>query len=418
VEAVAHRLAETYLIDTEPAPVGEPVRYRFHELVRPFARERLLTEESGAERREALERLLGALLFLALAAHRREYSGDNMLPSGEVGVWPLPDEYADRLLAEPLAWFERERSVLVGGVLQAAASGLSAQAWNLALCAVTLFESHSYFADWRQTHESALRAAVAAGDRRGEAAMRYSLGSLELFEQLNEAAAAHLEAAREIFTELGDRHGAGHALRNIAVIDRRDGRLDEAIERGGRALRMLREAGDRVGEAHTLHNLAHARLDQGSDEVARGLLDSAAQICAEVGNRRVYAQVQRQLGELNLRRGELESAAECFRRVLEIVLETDDKVGQCYALIGLANVDIRRGRPEQALRILREVAQTTAAIGNPLLDDRVGLALAQAEGRSAGVGAPEDQVAGAGRADARDGRDGRDSAVTRESRAT
>jgi tetratricopeptide (TPR) repeat protein len=202
------------------------------------------------------------------------------------------------------------------------------------------------------------------------------------------------------------------------VIDRRDGRLDEAIERGGRALRMLREAGDRVGEAHTLHNLAHARLDQGSDEVARGLLDSAAQICAEVGNRRVYAQVQRQLGELNLRRGELESAAECFRRVLEIVLETDDKVGQCYALIGLANVDIRRGRPEQALRILREVAQTTAAIGNPLLDDRVGLALAQAEGRSAGVGAPEDQVAGAGRADARDGRDGRDSAVTRESRAT
>ncbi|MBS2532130.1 tetratricopeptide repeat protein [Catenulispora sp. NF23] len=391
-EDIMEELAEAYLIDIEEGPPGEPVRYRFHDMMRPFAREELLGEEPAAERREVLERLVKAFLFLAIQAHRREYSGEYLLPSSEVEVWPLPEDYTDRLLGDPLAWFERERLAIVANIAQAAASGMSEHTWNMALCAVTLFESRSYFSEWYQTHDIALQAAVKAADRRGEAAMRYSLGSLDMFELRNDTAQAQLEAAARIFTELGDRHGAGLALRNIAVIDRRAGRLDEAIERGQSALEMLREVGDRVAEAHTLHNLAQVWLDYGRDDTAGDLLDRAAQICEEVGNRRVYAQVQRQLGDLRLRVGRVEEAAESFSVVLEIVQDADDKVGEGYALIGLAYVDLRRERPEAAIKVLREAALTTGAVGNPLLENRIELALAEAELLAGDLAAAEEHA--------------------------
>jgi DNA-binding SARP family transcriptional activator len=50
-------LTEAYLIDTEAGPTVNLTRYRFHDLVRPFARERLAAEESAENRHMALERL-------------------------------------------------------------------------------------------------------------------------------------------------------------------------------------------------------------------------------------------------------------------------------------------------------------------------------------------------------------------------
>ena len=55
---------------------GVHSHYRFHDLIRVFARERLAAEEPAAEREAALERALGALLYLAEQAHRRQYGGD------------------------------------------------------------------------------------------------------------------------------------------------------------------------------------------------------------------------------------------------------------------------------------------------------------------------------------------------------
>jgi DNA-binding SARP family transcriptional activator/tetratricopeptide (TPR) repeat protein len=369
-------LTEAYLIDTEPGGTAGQARYRFHDIMRPFARERL-AEESADQRRMALERWFGTLLELASEAHRREYAGDFLQRPSGASRWPLPQSLVERLLDRPLAWLDLERASLVASVRQAAASGMSEHAWDLALNAVTLFEAHGYFNDWRETHETALRAARRSGDDWGEAAMRYSLGSLHMFEQRTKESALEFEQAYAAYQRLGDRHGAALVLRNMAFLDHMNGDLESALSRWEEALASFRSVGDRVAEAHVLQHLAQLRLDYGEQDEAYGLLARAATICDEVGNRRVGAQVQHRLGELLLRRGELERAAAAYRRVLEAVREARDRVGECYALLGLSTVDLRRGELDEAAQMLATADELAAEAGERMVASRIALTLAE-----------------------------------------
>jgi DNA-binding SARP family transcriptional activator/tetratricopeptide (TPR) repeat protein len=380
-------LAESYLINAEQGPAAGPVRYRFHDIMRPFARERLLCDESPQERHAALERLLGALLYLTDEAHRREYSGDYLMSPSGASRWRLPERFTGQLLSDPLTWYERERLSIIMGVRQAAASGLVEHSWDLAQRAVTLFETCSYFRDWRDTHEVALEAACRAGDRRGEATMRYSLGSLYMFEQRNGLAAEQFAEAGQIYADLGDEYGAALVMRNAAVLERRSGQLEQALTHSQAALEVFRASGDYVGQAHVLHNLAQVWLDYGADDTASDLLDQAAGICQQIGNRRVYAQVQRQIGDLRLRRGDLDQATEAYRTVLSIVRESHDRVGECYALVGMGRVDIRRGRPDSAEQVLVGALEVAGEIGDLVVESMVALALAEAQLAAGRLGA-------------------------------
>jgi len=378
-EDLLEELTEAYLIDTEPGPADEPVRYRFHDITRPFARERLLADESPAERHDALEHLVGALLFLAAEAHRREYAGDYPAPAGDASRWPLPPALTDRLLGNPLDWYERERTAILAAVRQAAAGGLVEHSWDLALCAATLFEARSYFTDWHETHETALKAVCKAGHRKGEAAVRYSLGSAHMFEQQNDEAMRHFKLAAALYEQLGDRHGAALVLGNTALIDRRNGDLERALAGWTGALGTFREVGDRVAEAHVLDNLAQIRLDYGAEDEAFDLLSRAARICEETGNRRVGAQVHQRLGDLYLQRGDLDRAAATYSRVLDMVGESGDRVGECYALIGLGVVDLRRGRLDSATPTLTSALDLAIVVGDRMVESRAALALAEAK---------------------------------------
>lgn len=64
-------LAEAYLLEVEVDAVTGTARYRLPGLVRAFARERLAAEETAGAHRSALERYLGALLYLLDEARRR-----------------------------------------------------------------------------------------------------------------------------------------------------------------------------------------------------------------------------------------------------------------------------------------------------------------------------------------------------------
>lgn len=369
-------LTEAYLVDTEPGATPGHVRYRFHDIMRPFARERL-AEESAQERRESLERWFGALLELASQAHRREYAGDYLQRPSGASRWQLPQTLVDRLLEHPLAWLDLERASLVAAVRQAAAGGMAEHAWDLALNAVTLFEAHGYFSDWRETHELALKAARRAGDDWGEAAMRYSLGSLHMFEQRTKESALEFEQAYAAYQRLADRHGAALVLRNMAFLDHMNGDLGSALSRWQEALASFRVVGDRVAEAHVLQHIAQVRLDYGEQDEAYRLLARAATICDEVGNRRVGAQVQHRLGELLLSRGEMAGAAQAYRRVLEAVRQAGDPVGESYALLGLGTVHLRCDEYEDAIQVLAEAEELAVQAGERMVAGRIALTLAQ-----------------------------------------
>ncbi len=376
-EDLVEELTEAYLIDAELDCATGLTRYRFHEIMRAFGRERLMAEEGPQDRQKALERLTGALLHLAGEAHKHEYSGDFMLPSSGASRWPLPDALVSRLMKDPLTWYEAERHALVSAVLQAAATGLVEHAWDLAQCTVTLFESHAYYDDWHITHETALKAACRAGDRRGEATMRYSLGSLYMFQRQSEEAARQLTRAHALYQQLGDRLGMALALRNLAYLNRVDGYLNLALDRWEEALGTLVPVGEHIAEAHVLQNMAQVYLDFDDDKTAYNLLDRAENICKKFGNRRVGAQVLHRLGELHLRRGDFELAADAYRRVLVSVRATDDQIGECHALLGLGTVQFRRGALEAATKTLTKAQDLAARVGERMVQNRVDMTRAE-----------------------------------------
>ncbi|MEU8386259.1 NB-ARC domain-containing protein, partial [Streptosporangium sp. NPDC048865] len=227
-EDLIDQLVDAQLVEVLGRDGADQIRYRFHDLVRLYARECAHAEEPAGERLAAITRALSCWLALAEEAHQREYGGAFTQLHGAVPRWRPADP--DELLERPLDWLDAERGALVAAISQAAHLGASELCWDLAVTATTLFEVRSYFDDWRTTHETALEAARKAGDPRGEAAVLCSLGSMYLFQQVPERAGECMSAARELFERLEDRYGMALALRNISLLDRLRPRLSTAPE--------------------------------------------------------------------------------------------------------------------------------------------------------------------------------------------
>ncbi|GLW25374.1 hypothetical protein DI270_008030 [Microbispora triticiradicis] len=69
-EAYADLLVDAQLLSCAADDAGGRFRYRFHDFVRAYARERAELEETGGEREEVVARVLGALLTVAEEAER------------------------------------------------------------------------------------------------------------------------------------------------------------------------------------------------------------------------------------------------------------------------------------------------------------------------------------------------------------
>ena len=114
-------------------------RFRLHDLVRCYARERLAADEPGSNE-AALRRMLGCLLHLTTEAHRRGSGGDYPLPHVPAPCWRPDRAVVDGMLADPLDWLGRERAVIVEAVALAVRADLLDFACDLASAAVCLFE--------------------------------------------------------------------------------------------------------------------------------------------------------------------------------------------------------------------------------------------------------------------------------------
>ncbi|MET7424837.1 BTAD domain-containing putative transcriptional regulator [Dactylosporangium sp. NPDC005555] len=349
-------------------------RFRLHDLVRVFARERAQSEEPDGQRTAAVRRALASWLHLAEEAHRREYGGQYTILHGTEPRWTLRSGAVANLLEQPIRWLEAERQALTAAVRQAVRNRWDELAWDLALTLVTLFEARSYLVDWRESAELALALVRQVDNRRGMAAMQYTLGALDIVEQRYAGAGDRLRQALDGFTACGDHHGRGLVLRNLAFLNRITGRPDLARLGYEEALPILRDAGDQVAVAHVLCSLAALRLEAGDANQAQKILDDALVITQIAGSRRVQGQVLFRLGEVHLLREELDRGAEAFHEVLRLTRDLGDRLGEAYALLGLGRVRHREQRHGAADTALSQALQLAEELGDQLVQARVLLA--------------------------------------------
>ncbi|OEJ28552.1 AfsR/SARP family transcriptional regulator [Streptomyces agglomeratus] len=332
-------LVDVQMLDVVGMESTGGFRYRFHEIIRVFAREQLAAHDDPATQSAALRRMMGGWMALAEVAHRRIYGGDFTVLHGTAPRWLPPAAHVDELLADPLEWLDSEHANLVQAVEHAAAEQLDEVCWDLTTTLVTLFETRGYLDHWERTHQVALGAARSAGNKRGSAAVLASLGSLYLSRSQHEEARAALSTALGLFTEIEDRQGLALCHRDLALLERFRGNEHQALELYDRALRDFDLAGDVVGRAIVLTQSAQIWMLRGQSAAAQSRLDEALGIYRSVRYTGGQARTLRRAGQLQQRQGEMTRAVATFTEVLELCRDSGDVIGEGHLLrdLGLAH---------------------------------------------------------------------------------
>jgi tetratricopeptide (TPR) repeat protein/transcriptional regulator with XRE-family HTH domain len=358
-EALVEALVDAQLLEADGLDQVGQARYRFHDLLRVYARERAAAEDPQAQRRTGLARAMGG--WLALAEQADQFSGQRTLRviHGDAPRWHR-QATTTAVATDPLGWFEAERAALLTVVQQARDLGFDELAWDLAGCLARFLFTRNYLDDWRRTQEAGLAAARRAGNRRGQAYALLTLGELHTYQDRLNDALACLEESLALFVDLGDRHGEASTLENIGAVYRVLGRHELATECFERALTTFTEVDDRVGAAGVMVALAALYLDQGHPG-ARACLEGALAIFTEIGDRHTEAQVLRKLAWHHEQHKELDQAASQLTQALTIMRDLHDRIGEALTLEQLGEVNLRLGRLSTARTLLDQALPVFSA---------------------------------------------------------
>ncbi|MEU0188382.1 BTAD domain-containing putative transcriptional regulator [Streptomyces afghaniensis] len=269
-------LAAAHLIES-PAPD----RYRFHDLLRDYARERAAAEEPPPRRAAAEERLLTSYLRTAETAGGAlpwQYPQLPRDPAGPTGTPAAPDE-----VAAALTRLDSEQANLLAAVEHTAGSGPRHFAWRLTAALLRYCWLGLPRGAWQTAAEAALRAAEADGDKRGQAAMHRSLGIAHWDMGDHPRAVQHHTRVLRLHRDTGDPLGQALALNGLGLVDTEAARLDDALKHFAEALRLSREAGRLDAEAQALIGLGVTYRERGRLEPAAGHLEQALRVLRRAG---------------------------------------------------------------------------------------------------------------------------------------
>jgi DNA-binding SARP family transcriptional activator len=346
VAGALEALVDAHLLDSP-----EPDLYRFHDLLRVYAADRALAQESDQDRQDAITRVLTWYLHTTEAA-ARIISPQHVRVPLELPPRPVrPLEFSS--LESSLAWCERERAGLAAATRLAAESGLHETAWKLAAAAMSFFYRRSHWADWVTTHQVGLASARRVGDRRGEAWMLNNLGMAYGVQRLGESVAC-FEQALALCREIGDSRGEARAANNVAnaYFDLR--RFDQALAMAEEALVVQRSARRRYGEGLALGIIGGACRELGRHTEAIDRLQQALDIFRELDDRDSEADSLSDLGDAYLGLDRVGDAVSCYQQSLAIQRDIGDRHGQATTLRRLARASQRCGDTGQAAELLSE----------------------------------------------------------------
>jgi DNA-binding SARP family transcriptional activator/tetratricopeptide (TPR) repeat protein/DNA-binding XRE family transcriptional regulator len=343
---VLDRLADEHLAI---AVTGD--RYRLHDLLHDYTVQIAGTEEPGPARAAAITRVLDYFLHIAATASR--VVQPLRVPLDLVGTPPAHHPLLSTV-EQAEAWQETERASLVAAVVFAADHGHPERCWQLAESLHGYLSRHGYVDDWLRTHQVALGAALAAGDRIGEAVTRTYLGSCYMFLDRSEDALDNLYRALELHRQAGNRNLETGALGFLGYECGRAGRFAEALEYTRQAISYAsgrdaqREALLREHAGKLLTILG--RFDEAFDNYERAIalyreegLASDLQLLAEIC-----------VGDIYRNMGRLDEARELLERLVADAEEHGPVPNEAAARHRLGRTYWALGRLDDALDQLTE----------------------------------------------------------------
>lgn len=365
-EDLVEELVNAQLLDIVGSYGAGRIRYRFHDLVRLYARERAEAELSDVERRAGVNRVLGAWLTLATEAderlHGTRFRGWSPLSAvGTASYDGFSPAEVDDLLLRPLEWFEAEGPALTAAISEACSRGPVTVAWALAESTANFLELRHLYDEWADCHTHVLDACEAEGIRFGAAITRLRLARLRLIRKDIADALALAENAAESLRELGGTALYAEALAVRAATLRCLGEHDRALGEAGRAVDVARVSGNRPAEAQAVRELGTIRYEQAEWVSASAHFSEAVRLSRELGNRREEAMALRSWAVVLRHRGLFADARERAETALAAFRELGDRPYEAFSRLTLGLVLTRLGDPtargflDEGITMLREM---------------------------------------------------------------
>ncbi|WP_158702093.1 BTAD domain-containing putative transcriptional regulator [Kitasatospora sp. MMS16-BH015] len=323
--------AMEHLVDAHLLESTHPGRYRFHDLLRVYARGAAEQQERADDREEAVHRLLTFFREGTAAAAAQLNPGRRAVGTGPAEErWsPFPDRTA------ALRWLDAEHENLVAAARQSAELGLDGYTWELARNLAQYFMLGGHVDDHIDTHRLALTATQRLGDRAAEHICSANLAApywqLGRFQEALET----LEHSLELTEELGDTQGEANCLLRIGLVQAAQDDHASAVETYRRALPVLRTLERRNEEANLLGNLGHALAVLGRSGEALETLREAVALAREIGDRRNEATALVSIGQLLCELRQPGEALDQLRAGLAAAREAGDLSNEAEALTGL-----------------------------------------------------------------------------------
>jgi tetratricopeptide (TPR) repeat protein/transcriptional regulator with XRE-family HTH domain len=328
-ELVDHNLLEQLSLSGVP---GGP-RYRMHDLVRLYARERADAEESPTERAAAINRLAGSYLAITREADRllRPYvtnGADKGTASGAMLA------FADASQAR--SWLTVERLNLLGCIREMSSTS---QAADLATVLAVHFCDSGFWSDVRYLYGQALTAHQHTGDERGEVDALWGLGQVERLVGEYRQARTHYAQALTLARKLGHRRGEADALWGLGEVERQVGEYDQAREYHTQALALARQLGYRRAEVDALWGLAQVERLVAAYAQAREYHTQALTLARQLGYRFGEADALWGLGQVERLVGEYSRARDYYTQALVLARQLGYRQAEAEALRGLGQVE-------------------------------------------------------------------------------
>ncbi|MFD6533824.1 helix-turn-helix domain-containing protein [Streptomyces sp. NPDC060184] len=251
VEDALEELVETGLLATDRD------RYRLHDLLRLFAESRLKAEDSAVDADTARTSLRHWLLDTTVLAGRW-YEPKHGAPTTPPVLADLSDRNKARL------WLQAEADNWLGALRAAAAAGEHARVVETAEAMHWFSDEWLFWGHWTEVFRTAASSARSQGDRLAEATqLNYQAWALTICDGRPAEGAACATRALEAAREAGDlaQQGWSHTYRAWALV--RIGEPSAAAEHNGLAADLFSRVGERHGAVAAMFGRAGALLGAG-----------------------------------------------------------------------------------------------------------------------------------------------------------
>ncbi|MFJ4705089.1 AfsR/SARP family transcriptional regulator [Streptomyces anulatus] len=357
---VAEDLLEA-LVDTSLVESAAPGRYRYHDLVRLYARacaER--DEQSPVERELALSRLLDFYLATAAGVYALERPGDRTVDHLE-GTEREGLSFTDH--GRALDWLYTEASCLLACVQQNRAPASIRRAVDLLLAAKDLAESGANARQFESAATAVRDAAVEARDPHAEARARTTLAQVHSMAGRFDQAEDEARNAMLLAPSVDDVWTHCNAPNELGIIAGYRNQQEEAEALLRQACTAFRADGNHAGEASALCNLSRVHLAMGRTASAVKLAGEGVALYNRMGLTLRLANGRYALGLALARANRPEEAQVRLTEALAVFRESRQRLWEGMTLFRLAEVQLTAERPAQAAALAEQALTMLLHIG-------------------------------------------------------